>query len=180
MAVSIPDIDRNQGIKALNYPAQVLHYPIDQTIEDTGFHVDQVLEFISNHLLLFGALVVVLVLLIKAELDHQATKGSLLSPAQAIRLMNNHDDALVIDVRTSAEYKAGHIKGARNMPLKGFEDDIRKLDDSKSSPVLLYCNTGNTVTRAVRQLQTAGFENINNLAGGIVAWKDASMPLTKK
>lgn len=142
--------------------------------------MEQLSEFVLNNVVLFAALAGVLVLLIKAELDHQANKGLLLSPAMAIRLMNNHDDALIIDIRTAAEYKSGHIKGAKNAPLAEFSSSIESYSSYKNKPVLIYCNSGNTATRAIRLLKKAGFENINNLEGGINAWKEASMPLTKK
>jgi rhodanese-related sulfurtransferase len=142
--------------------------------------MEQLSEFVLNNLLLFAALAGVLVLLIKAELDHQASKGMFLTPAMAIRLMNNHDDALIIDIRTAAEYKSGHIKGAKNAPLAEFSSSIANFASHKNKPVLIYCNSGNTATRAIKMLKKAGFENINNLAGGVVAWKEASLPLTKK
>ena len=142
--------------------------------------MEQLSEFVLNNLLLFAALVVVMVMLIKAELDHQANKGSFLSPSMATRLMNNHDDMLIIDIRTTADFKKGHIKGAKNMPLSDFAKGVDGLSDDKDKPVLIYCNSGNTVTRAIKLLKNAGFEQVNNLDGGIAAWKEANMPLAKK
>ena len=142
--------------------------------------MEQLSEFVLNNLLLFAALVVVMVMLIKAELDHQANKGSFLSPSMATRLMNNHDDVLIIDIRTAADFKKGHIKGAKNMPLSDFAKGVDGLSDDKDKPVLIYCNSGNTVTRAIKLLKNAGFEKVNNLDGGIAAWKEANMPLAKK
>lgn len=137
-------------------------------------------EFVLNNLMLFAALLVVLVMLIKAELDHQANKGLLVSPSMAIRLMNNYDETLIIDIRAVAEYKNGHIKGAKNAPLNEFASSIESFSSNKNKPVLLYCNSGSTATRAINLLKKAGFEKINNLEGGIVAWKEANMPLTRK
>ena len=142
--------------------------------------MDQLTEFVTNNLLLFAALVGVLVMLIKAELDHQAFKGVQLSPSKAIRLMNNHDDALILDVRSAGDYKNGHIKGAKNLPLSDLGTALDKYAEYKNRAVLVYCNSGSTVTRAIKALKSAGFENINNLEGGIAAWKEASMPLSKK
>jgi rhodanese-related sulfurtransferase len=142
--------------------------------------MEQLSEFVLNNLLLFAALVVVMVMLIKAELDHQANKGSFLSPANAIRLMNNDDEILIIDIRAAADFKKGHIKGAKNMPLSDFAKSIDGISGEKDRPVLIYCNSGNTVTRAIKLLKKAGFEKVNNLAGGIAAWKEANMPLSKK
>lgn len=142
--------------------------------------MEQLSEFILNNLLLFAALFVVMVMLIRSELDHQANKGLQLSPAKAIRLMNNHSDILVLDVRTPADYKNGHIKGAKNMPLSDLATSAEKLSEDKSRPILVYCNSGTTVTRAIKLLKKAGFENVNNLEGGVAAWKEANMPLLKK
>jgi rhodanese-related sulfurtransferase len=142
--------------------------------------VQQFSEFVINNPLLFAALFVVLILLIKAELDHQVNKGLLVSPASAIRLINNHDDALIIDIRAAADYKKGHIKGAKNVHLSDFASSIEAFSDYKNKPVLLYCNSGSTTRRAVKLLKNAGYENINDLEGGIVAWKEANMPLSKK
>lgn len=142
--------------------------------------MEQLSEFVLNNLLLFAALVVVLVMLIKAELEHQANKGSYLTPSMATRLMNNHSDALILDIRTAADYKKGHIKGAKNIPLSDFASSVDKLAADKDKPVLVYCNSGNTVTRAIKLLKKAGFVQVNNLDGGIAAWKEANMPLSKK
>ncbi len=142
--------------------------------------MEQLSEFVLNNLLLFAALAVVLVMLIKAELEHQANKGSYLSPSKATRLMNNHSDALILDVRAAADFKKGHIKGAKNIPLSDFAGSIEKLTADKDKPVLVYCNSGNTVTRAIKMLKKAGFQQVNNLDGGIAAWREANMPLSKK
>lgn len=142
--------------------------------------MEQLSEFVINNILLFGGLLVVLVLLIKAELDHQVNKGLLLSPPKAIRLMNNNDDALILDIRAAAEYKSGHIKGAKNTPMSELTSKIDSFASYKDKPVLIYCNSGSTVTGAIKLLKNAGFEKVNNLEGGILAWKEANLPLVKK
>lgn len=142
--------------------------------------MDQVSEFVVNNLLLFAALAAVMVMLIKAELDHQANKGLFVSPANAIRLMNNNSDALIIDIRTAAEFGGGHIKGAKNMPLGDLAKTVDDIAADKDKPVLIYCNSGNTAGRAIKILQNAGFKKISNMEGGIGAWREANMPLTKK
>ncbi|VAW54906.1 hypothetical protein MNBD_GAMMA05-1858 [hydrothermal vent metagenome] len=141
--------------------------------------MDQLTEFITNNLILFAALFGVLIMLIKAELDHQTNKGLFVTPAVAIRLMNNEDETLVIDTRSTADFNKGHIKGAKNISLTDLNSNLSKYSDYKNKMVLIYCNTGNTATRAIKLLKTAGFENVNNLDGGIAAWKEANMPLSK-
>ena len=142
--------------------------------------MEQLTEFVTNNFILFAALLGVLVMLIKAELDNQVNKGLLISASMATRLMNNNDDALIIDIRPVTEFNNGHIKGAKNIPLKEFTSGINDYSKFKDKPVLIYCNSGNTATRAIKSLKNAGFEKINNLEGGISAWKEANMPLSKK
>jgi len=142
--------------------------------------VDQLTEFVTNNLILFAALFGVLVMLVKAELDQQTNKGLVVSPATAIRLMNNEDDALIIDIRAEADYKKGHIKGAKNIPLADMTAGLDKYTTYKNKSVLIYCNSGNSATRAIKLLKAAGFDKVNNLEGGIAAWKEANMPLSKK
>ena len=141
--------------------------------------MDQLTEFVTNNLLLFAALLGVLVMLIKAELDHQTNKGLFITPAVAIRLMNNEDDVLIIDTRNTADFDKGHIKGAKNIPLADLNSKLSQYSDYKSKSVLVYCNSGNTATRAIKLLKAAGFEKVNNLDGGIAAWKEANMPLSR-
>lgn len=142
--------------------------------------MEQYTEFVLNNPALFAALFVVIILLIKAELDHQIYKGLLVSPASAIRLINNNDDILIVDIRAAAEYKKGHIKGAKNVQMSEFASSIESYSAYKDKPVLIYCNSGNTTKRAVKLLKKAGYGHINDLEGGIIAWKDANMPLSKK
>ena len=142
--------------------------------------MEQLSEFIVNNFILFAALFVVMAMLIKSELDFQANRGLLVTPPMAIRLMNNYDDALIIDLRAAADYKSGHIKGAKNSPLNDFAKEVEKYSGYKDKPVLIYCNSGNTASRAIRLLKNAGFDKISNLDGGIAAWKEANMPLVKK
>jgi rhodanese-related sulfurtransferase len=141
--------------------------------------MEQFIEFAGNHLLLVGAFVVVLMLVIKAEYEHQAGRANLVDPTAAIRLMNN-DDAVVIDVREANDFNNGHIKNAKNVPMSSFKSQLESLEKHREKPVLMYCRSGSTSGKACRMLKKSGFSNIHNLAGGIVGWQDANLPLTKK
>jgi rhodanese-related sulfurtransferase len=73
----------------------------------------------------------------------------------------------VIDVRTPAEYAAGHIDGAINIDVEGptFSSDIEQLD--KNGAYALYCHSGRRSAIAADQMSQAGFTKITNLKGGI-------------
>lgn len=141
--------------------------------------MEQFIEFASNHLLLVGAFVVVLALVIKAEFDHQSGRANQMDPTAAIRLMNN-EHAVVLDVREVADFSKGHIKNARNVPMSSLRSQLDSLAKHKDKPVLAYCRSGNQSGRACRMLKRSGFSNVHNLAGGVLNWQDANLPLTKK
>jgi rhodanese-related sulfurtransferase len=136
-------------------------------------------EFIGNHIFLWGGLVAVLILLIKSEFEHQSGKANQLNPINAIRIMNN-DDALVLDVRETAEFGKGHIKNAKNMPFSSLKDKLKNIAKHKNAAVLAYCNNGAVSNKACKVLQQEGFTNVHNIAGGINSWLDAKLPVTKK
>ncbi len=141
--------------------------------------MEQLIEFAGNHLFLVGALFVVMALVIKAEFDHQSGKANQVDPTAAIRLMNN-DDAVVVDVREVNDFNKGHIKDAKNIPMSSLKQQLDNVAKVKDLPVLMYCRSGNISGRACRVLKRSGYSDVHNLAGGILGWQDANLPLTKK
>ena len=141
--------------------------------------MEQLIEFAGNHLFLVAAFFVVLALVIKAEFEHQSGRANQMDPTAAIRLMNN-DDAVVLDVREATDFNNGHIKNAKNVPLTSLKSQLDGLMKDKNKPVLAYCRSGNVSGKACRILKSSGFSNVHNLAGGILNWQEANLPLTKK
>jgi len=101
------------------------------------------------------------------------------SPLQAT-LMINREDAIVVDVREPHEYAAGHVPNARHIPVGQFDKRLAELDRFKGKPVIVVCHSGNRSSAACNALEKGGFEKVYNLAGGIMAWEQAGMPVTKK
>ena len=60
----------------------------------------------------------------------------------------NNEDALLLDVRTEAEYAKGHIKNSRNIPITSLQTRLPELEKFKTLPVLAYCNSGNLSGKA--------------------------------
>ncbi len=85
----------------------------------------------------------------------------------------------LIDVRTAEEYSQGHLIGAVNYDWydSTFVDKVVAAYD-KSAPVYVYCRSGKRASEAAAALDKAGYE-VNNLAGGYLAWTAAGMPVTK-
>jgi len=102
-----------------------------------------------------------------------------LSPIQATLLMNR-ENAIVIDVRESGEWNGGHIAGARHIPMPVLQEKIAELDKFKKRPLIICCASGARSSAACTTLRKAGFEKVFNLAGGMVSWREAKLPLTTK
>ncbi len=105
--------------------------------------------------------------------------GRGISPAQATMLINR-EDAIVVDVRESAEYSSGHLLNARHIPLGELEKRLGELDKFKDKPVILNCQSGSRSASACGVLRKAGFNHVHNLEGGIAAWEQAGMPISRK
>jgi thioredoxin len=92
----------------------------------------------------------------------------------------SNDKSQLIDVRTPAEFKSGHISGAQNMDIQAldFLEKVANLDKEKT--VFVYCLSGGRSSAAAQQLQSLGFQSVINLQGGILAWNNAQLPLSKE
>lgn len=139
----------------------------------------QLLEFVSAHALLMGALVLVLLLFVANEVHGNLTGGKRLSAAEAVRLINDRDP-LIVDVRGAADFKRGHLLNAHHAPLAKLDDHLGQLARDKARPVLLYCALGNSSRTAEEKLRKSGFAEVYQLKGGINSWLAASLPVTAK
>ena len=141
--------------------------------------MQEYLEFARNNPLLFIGFFAVLGLIIWTELGRLNRKHTMLPVNNAVRLMND-DKTVIVDVREDKEIDTGVIQGAKHIPLSALSTRIGELEKSKSAPIIVYCRSGNRSGGACKTLTTAGFENVNNLDGGIMAWETAGLPLAKK
>jgi rhodanese-related sulfurtransferase len=105
------------------------------------------------------------------------TGGGALSTAEAVRLVNR-EKAVLIDVREPEEFAAGHVVGARNIPLAALSGH-KSLPSNKTLPLVLLCATGARSARAAGMLRKLGHEKAQPLAGGMAAWREANLPVEK-
>ena len=81
--------------------------------------------------------------------------------------------AVVVDVRETEEWCAGHIPGAKHVPKSYLESRIEGVVPDRSQHVILYCQSGNRSAWAARTLlEDLGYENVESMTGGITLWKD--------
>jgi rhodanese-related sulfurtransferase len=83
---------------------------------------------------------------------------------------------VVIDVCEPTEYAAGHVGGARSVPL-GSLDGSKDLPSNKTLPLIVVCASGVRSQRAVATLRKLGFEKAQSLNGGLKAWREANLPV---
>jgi rhodanese-related sulfurtransferase len=101
-----------------------------------------------------------------------------IGPTDAVRMMNR-EKAVVVDVSEADEFKAGHVSGAKSLPLSTLEAGLTGVVKNKATPVILVCATGQRSKRAVAIAKKLGYENSHSLAGGLGAWRGASLPVDK-
>src|ERR1700758_5471460 len=81
--------------------------------------------------------------------------------------------AVVVDVRETDEWSAGHIPGARHVPKSHLESRIEGAAPDRSQPVVLYCASGNRSAWAARMLiEDLGYQHVESMTGGFTLWKD--------
>ena len=135
------------------------------------------IEFIQQNMMWVGLALVSGTMLIWPLL----TGGSKdeLSPAAATMKMNR-EDAVVLDVRDANDWSNGHIQGARHIALAQLDKHLSEIEKFRTTPVIVCCANGMRSGSAVSALKKAGFEKVFMLSGGVSAWSEANLPLTKK
>lgn len=105
-------------------------------------------------------------------------RGQSISILRATQLINQGKGA-VLDIREPTEFSAGHLRDAKNIPLKELANRIGELDKFKSKAVIVVCQTGTRSAKAIAQLKKAGFAEAFSLDGGVAAWQAQGLPVAK-
>ena len=82
-----------------------------------------------------------------------------------IREILKNPSTRIVDVRSSMEFRSGHIRGAINMPLEQLQEKANEIGGLGRVPVVFYCRSGNRSGQAVRFLRQNGFNNIYDGGG---------------
>jgi rhodanese-related sulfurtransferase len=141
--------------------------------------MDRIIEFATNHALLVGGFVAVLILLIWTEVRRSVQGFRQLSPAEAVPWMND-GDAVVIDISPVADFNKGHIVNARNVQASRLADPDAELLKLRDKKLLVVCRTGQTAVSAAANLKKMGAENVAILKGGMAQWRGDQLPVTTK
>ena len=139
----------------------------------------QISEFAVNHPYLVLAFVVLLALVFFNEVKIATQRFASLTPAAAVQLMNN-EEIVVLDVREPSETAAGKIAKAIQIPVGAISKRLGELEKHKDKTLLVYCKSGARAGVACKELGKNGFEKVFSLNGGMLAWQEAHLPVSKK
>ena len=111
-------------------------------------------------------------------MSYSKTSSKVLGVQQATLLINR-ENATVVDIRATGDFKKGHILGSVNIPTSKIAEGAKGLPKDKSKPMLLVCQSGVTTAGVAQKLSQLGYENLYRLQGGIASWSAESLPLEK-
>lgn len=103
------------------------------------------------------------------------TSAAFLAPAELRESIESGEPRALIDVRQYPEFAAGHLRGARLLPLDELPKRLHEIDQDR--PVVLMCRSGKRSAQARSILAGAGFAQVSELEGGVQAWQQAGLPL---
>jgi len=141
--------------------------------------VDLYINFVTHNWMLIIALFVILGMLFFNLFGSRLRGYQPVSPIDSVNLIN-HEDAIVLDVRENKEYQGGHILNSIHIPQSALAKRITELEKYKSKPIIVGCRSGHRSSHACGLLKKQGFESVYNLSGGVMAWQNANLPLTRK
>ena len=104
--------------------------------------------------------------------EEQGTEAREVSREEARKLID--EGAQLVDVRADHEWEAGHIAGAKHVPLPELPQRTGEIDQDR--PVVVYCRGGNRSSMATAALNDAGYDAVK-LSEGIVGWAGEDRPL---
>jgi len=94
---------------------------------------------------------------------------------QTVAQIKDRADVVVFDVREQYEYDEAHIPGVTLIPLGDLPNRLSEIPTDKT--VIMTCSSGNRSGQATDFLRQNGYTNVHNMAGGIVAWQQAGLPV---
>jgi rhodanese-related sulfurtransferase len=139
--------------------------------------MDRLLEYVTRHPFLVGGTVVLALAALVYEISRARSSGQAVGPIEAVRLLNQ--GAVLVDVRTQAEFDGGHVIDARHIPQEQLAGSAETLKKYREKVVITCCESGMRSGAAARVLQAQGFTKVVNLRGGLQAWRAENLPLVK-
>ncbi len=137
--------------------------------------MQEIIEFISEQAILAGAFFGLLIMLIVNVISEKFKKHKDVDINEAISIIDDTKNLVLIDTREQKERKAGHIANDVNIPMSQLKSKINTFDKDKN--ILLYCRNGSRSSYACKLFTKAGFEKVYNLKGGFNLWQKSNLPI---
>lgn len=137
--------------------------------------IDQIFEFIANHLYLVGVFILLMVAFV---INEGKQGGAAITTGNLVSLVNR-EGAVILDIRDNKEYGLGHIVEAINIPMSSFDRRASELESKKGNPIVVVCKMGQHSGTVGKKLKALGFENVRRLSGGMAEWSASNLPVVK-
>lgn len=138
--------------------------------------MEQLIEYTRHHWEAVAIMLAAAAAVLVYELRLRGSTAGGVSAQDAVRLLNQ--GATVLDVRSADEFATGHIRGAKRVDdLDNASASFARLRDRA---VIVCCAQGTRSASAVRKLAAQGFTKAYNLRGGLRAWSEANLPLSRE
>ncbi|SET86171.1 rhodanese-like domain-containing protein [Thalassotalea agarivorans] len=142
--------------------------------------MNELMIFAGNHPILSTVWVVLVLMIIVTSVQIKMSPVKQYSP-QELTFAVNKEDAVVVDIRSENEFNKGRIIDAKHLGTdKANKNEFASLEKFKDRPIIVVCNAGISAQKVAAQLFKAGFTKAGLLKGGMNAWLNASLPVTKK
>lgn len=140
--------------------------------------MDRFFEFVGNHPILWTLFIGLLVAWVLYELRQAKSGARDLSTFEFTRKINS-GQSLLVDLRPTADYDKGHIRGARHLTPSQVDPDAKDLLKYKQAGILLYCQSGLQCGEVAEKLRKAGYADVSCLKGGLASWLQDQLPLER-
>ncbi len=140
--------------------------------------MNEILDFLVNH----WQLSLAFILVVGAYLVYEYVAGedsTSISPEHVVDMIN-HEQGVIVDVRSSNDFATGHVLNAINIAMDAPAGKFKQLNKYANKPVIIVCATGKTAAQAMKHAQEQGCARVYILAGGMQAWRAAGLPLINK
>ncbi|MGX2974882.1 rhodanese-like domain-containing protein [Ursidibacter arcticus] len=140
----------------------------------------QIQQFAANHTIMVVAWVALFVAVLINFYKGATSKIKVVDNAQATQLINN-EDAVILDVRSDDEFRAGHIIDSLHLiPSEIKSNKTQSIDKHKEKSIIVVDTNGLSAQGLANTLAKQGFNKVYALKEGIAGWRAANLPLVKK
>ena len=135
------------------------------------------MDFLFENIFLVGLIIISGVLLFFPKVLSRDNK---VLGSKEVTLLINREPAMLVDVRSEADFRAGHITNAINIPLDQIEVQINKITSNSKKNIIVYCQKGVRSAQAFRLLNKLGLPKLYTIEGGLDAWLKNNLPIIEE